>query len=43
MLWGLNEDLVEIENSKGIMLDDLRRVFDFVITLDKPILRDINL
>jgi len=43
MYWGLDEDLIEIKDSKGIMLNDLRRVFDFIITLEEPILRSIDL
>lgn len=43
MYWGLDDDLVEMQGAKAIMLKDLRRVFDFIITLEEPILRDINL
>lgn len=43
MYWGLDKDLVEVEDSKAIMLSDLRRVFDFVITLEEPVLRDVIL
>jgi hypothetical protein len=43
MYWGLDDDLVEMKETKVLMLKDLRRAFDFVITLEEPILRDINL
>jgi len=43
MYWGLEEDIKNIEGTQAIMLEDLRRVFDFIITLEEPILRDINL
>ena len=43
MYWGLDKDLVKIEDSKGIMLNDLRRAFDFIITLEEPVLRGIDL
>jgi hypothetical protein len=43
MYWGLEEDIKNIEGTQAIMLENLRRVFDFIITLEEPILRDINL
>lgn len=43
MYWGLDRDLQEISGQKAILLDDLRRVFDFVITLEEPILRGTKL
>lgn len=43
MYWGLDQDLVEFGGSKAIMLNDLRRAFDFIITLEEPILRNIDL
>ncbi len=43
MYWGLEEDIREIEGIKAIMVEDLKRVFDFIITLEEPILRDISL
>ncbi len=43
MYWGLDSDLVEFGDSKAIKLDDLRRAFDFIITLEEPILRNIDL
>ena len=43
MLWGLEENIEDIKGEKSIKLDNLRRVFDFIITLEEPILRDIEL
>lgn len=43
MYWGLDKDLIKVEGSKAIMLNDLRRVFDLIITLEEPILRNIDL
>lgn len=43
MLWGLDEDVDEIDGQKVIHSDKLRRAFDFIITLEEPILRDIKL
>ena len=43
MLWGVDQDLHEIDGRKVLYEDDLRRVFDFIITLEEPILRNLNL
>jgi hypothetical protein len=43
MFWGLEENLNEIGGEQAIKLTDLRRVFDYIITLDDPILRDLEL
>ena len=43
MLWGLESDYEINNNKKVITEDNLRRVFDFIITLEEPILRDVNL
>ena len=43
MLWGLDEDVHELNGQKVILMGDLRRVFDYIITLEEPILRDIKL
>jgi len=43
MLWGLEENIEDINGEKSVKLDNLRRVFDFIITLEEPILRDIEL
>lgn len=40
MLWGLDEDLVELNGCNAIIEKDLRRVFDFIITLEQPVLRN---
>jgi hypothetical protein len=43
MLWGVEDDLNEQDGQKYLLADNLRRVFDFIITLEEPILRDIKL
>jgi len=43
MLWGLEDDLTDINGKRVITADNLRRVFDFIITLEEPILRDMKL
>jgi hypothetical protein len=43
MLWCLESDYEINNNKKVITEDNLRRVFDFIITLEEPILRDVNL
>lgn len=43
MLWGLDEDIDDLNGQKAILADKLRRAFDFIITLEDPILRDIKL
>lgn len=43
MLWGLDEDINELNGQKAILSHNLRRVFDLIITLEKPILRDVKL
>jgi len=43
MLWGLDEDLVELAGKKVLLEDNLRRVFDYIITLEEPILRNTEL
>ncbi|KOR32915.1 hypothetical protein TI05_04190 [Achromatium sp. WMS3] len=43
MLWGLDEDIKELGNQKGILVEKLRRAFDFIITLEEPVLRNIKL
>lgn len=43
MFWGLDNDL-EHQNGKSFLAEEnLRRVFDFIITLENPILRDTDL
>ncbi|ELV8692616.1 hypothetical protein QNF11_003694 [Vibrio vulnificus] len=43
MLWGVDNDIVETTEGNVIFEKDLRRVFDFIITLEQPILRNITL
>lgn len=43
MLWGLGEDYKKINGENVLSEEKLRRVFDFVITLEEPILRDMKL
>lgn len=43
MLWGLEEDIEDVNGQKAIFSENLRRAFDFIITLEEPILRDIDL
>lgn len=43
MLWGLEENIEDINGEKSVKLENLRRVFDFIITLEEPLLRDIEL
>jgi len=43
MLWGLESDIMETSNGDVIYKEDLRRVFDFIITLEQPLLRHITL
>jgi hypothetical protein len=39
MLWGMEDDIQDNGGIKSIELANLRRVFDFIITLENPILR----
>lgn len=43
MLWGLEEDCEYLEGKQVLSEENLRRVFDFVITLEDPVLRNIKL
>lgn len=43
MLWGVDGDLHEIDGKKVLFEQDLRRAFDFILTLEEPILRNLNL
>jgi hypothetical protein len=42
MLWGKEKDLIG-DKEKYIPLSKLRRVYDYIITIDDPVLRDIKL
>ena len=41
MLWGLEQDLKEFNNQQIILKEDLRYIFDFIITLENPLLREL--
>jgi hypothetical protein len=41
MLWGLEEDLKELNHQQVILKEDLRYIFDFIITLENPLLREL--
>ncbi|MCI5209694.1 MAG: hypothetical protein D3910_13075 [Candidatus Electrothrix sp. ATG2] len=43
MLWGTEDDLTQIGQKTVLRAKDLRRVFDFIITLEEPILRNMEL
>ncbi|MDK9719246.1 MAG: hypothetical protein OEL57_15285, partial [Trichlorobacter sp.] len=43
MLWGTETDVVALEGFTGIKRADLRNVFDYLITLENPVLRDLVL
>jgi len=43
MLWGLDEDLQDQDGKRFLPEDKLRRAFDFIITLEGLVLRDIEL
>lgn len=43
MYWGLETDLRKSNGMEYIHKDDLRRVFDLIITLDESIMRDVQL
>ncbi|ASM49796.1 hypothetical protein PESP_a1718 [Pseudoalteromonas espejiana DSM 9414] len=43
MMWGLEKDFKTIDGHEAILSKDLRRAFDFIITLEEPILRDMKI
>lgn len=43
MLWGLEEDIDDLNGHQVIITEKLRRAFDFILTLEEPILRDNKL
>lgn len=43
MVWGLEEDYEDLEGKRVLSEENLRYAFDFIITLEEPILRDIQL
>jgi hypothetical protein len=42
MLWGLEKDLKEFNNKQVIFKEDLRYAFDYIITLENPLLRELT-
>jgi hypothetical protein len=42
MLWGYEENTIEVSGVKVIERYKLKRVFDYLITLEEPLLRDLN-
>ncbi|MDP2901801.1 MAG: hypothetical protein Q8N96_01635 [Methylovulum sp.] len=42
MLWGLEKDLKEFNNKQVIFKEDLRYAFDYIITLENPLLRELK-
>lgn len=42
MLWALDSDIVSISGNQVVQEKNLRRVFDFIITLEEPILREVE-
>ena len=43
MLWGVEEDLEKIGNKDVIVRENLRYLFDYIITLENPLLRELIL
>jgi hypothetical protein len=43
MLWGVENDVEKIDGVLSISRDKLRQVFDFIITIEEPILRGFDL
>jgi hypothetical protein len=43
MLWGIEDDVEKIEGIPSISREKLRQVFDFIITIEEPILRGFEL
>lgn len=43
MLWGYESDITTIGSQEVLARTDLRRVFDYIITLEDPVLRDCTL
>ncbi|CAG1023081.1 hypothetical protein DOJK_02088 [Patescibacteria group bacterium] len=43
MFWGVEQDLIQIGNQQGILKNNLHYVFDYIITLENPLLRDLEL
>lgn len=43
MLWGFEEDLEELAGKQAIPLNKLRYAFDYIITLEEPLLRGLDI
>ena len=43
MLWGIEDDLEKIGNKDVIVRENLRYLFDYIITLENPLLRELIL
>lgn len=43
MLWGLESDLKQLNQQQVIIKQDLRYIFDYIITLENPLLRELVL
>ena len=43
MLWGLEDDLEKLSGKTVLEINNLRRAFDFLITLEEPVLRGEDL
>jgi hypothetical protein len=41
MLWGMETDLKTVDGQQVIFREDLRYVFDYIITLENPLLREL--
>lgn len=43
MLWGLESDIRTVGDEQAILRSDLRYIFDYIITLENPMLRELDL
>lgn len=43
ILWGIEDDLIQIDNKQVILRENLRYLFDYIITLEQPLLRELVL
>jgi hypothetical protein len=43
MIWAKENDIEQIGEKQGVIISNMRRVFDFIITIEDPILREITL
>lgn len=41
MLWGLEQDVKILDDHQVILREDLRYIFDYIITLENPLLREL--